>query len=35
MFHAQTANYAINLTPEQAIRSNLAILPARVSLALA
>ena len=31
---AQKANYAINPTPEQALRSNRALLPARVIAAL-
>jgi hypothetical protein len=35
MYVAEKANYAINSTPEQAIRSNRAVLPARVIAALA
>jgi hypothetical protein len=31
---ADTSNYAINPTPEQALRSNRAVLPARVIAAL-
>jgi hypothetical protein len=33
--HKLRANYAINPTPEQALRSNRAVLPARVIAALA
>jgi hypothetical protein len=34
MYVAEKANYAINPTPEQALRSNRAVLPARVIAAL-
>ena len=33
-FSSETANYAINPTPEQALCSNRAVLPARVIAAL-